>query len=362
MECFINRTGSFLPGPAIGNHQIQDYLGMLEGEQDVMQRVLKANGITQRHYAIDGEGGWTHNVYQLGAFAAQSALRGSELAKDVSYLSVGTTFSPMSAPGAASLIHSQLADLNLIKRNVEVSSHAGVCTSSAAALIGAVRAIKTDHRSALAIGCEHSSAVLAANRISPIDDRDQHENIRESQWFMSVFLRFMLSDGAGAFLLSQNPNPTGISFRVNWTHSISFANETPLCMKLDNDNQLLSQDVRVLAKHLIPCADRATATAMRFNDDCLSTYDVILPHLSSYFFERRMRKVIQKNCGDFAERVPPFWTNLATVGNTGSASIYLILDEYARAASIEDGKRILLFIPESGQFNFVFVSLTAVFA
>ena len=56
----------------------------------------------------------------------------------------------------------------------------------------------------------------------------------------------------------------------------------------------------------------------------------------------------------------PYWTNLATAGNTGAASIFVMLDQYLRDESVCDGDRIMLFIPESGQFNFVMVSLTAV--
>ena len=55
-----------------------------------------------------------------------------------------------------------------------------------------------------------------------------------------------------------------------------------------------------------------------------------------------------------------YWTNLETSGNTGAASIFIMLDEYTRTNRPEDGDRILLFIPESGQFNFVVISLTAI--
>jgi 3-oxoacyl-[acyl-carrier-protein] synthase-3 len=37
-----------------------------------------------------------------------------------------------------------------------------------------------------------------------------------------------------------------------------------------------------------------------------------------------------------------------------------MLDHYLQEHEVRDGERILLFIPESGQFNFVMISLTAV--
>lgn len=64
---------------------------------------------------------------------------------------------------------------------------------------------------------------------------------------------------------------------------------------------------------------------------------------------------------DFCPTGPvDYWTNLETVGNTGAASIYIMLDEFTRKHPPAHGDKIMLFIPESGQFNFVLISLTAV--
>ena len=241
---------------------------------------------------------------------------------------------------------------------MEISSHGGICSSAAAALVGAVRAIRSgEHQTALAIGTEHASEVLKSSVIRPIDDRSEHTELRYSKWFMSVFLRFMLSDGAGVFLLESKPAAKGMSLAVNWTHSLSMAHECPLCMKLDNSNQLLSQDVSVLNRHLFPAAEAFGRAALERHRDSISNYRVMLPHLSSFFFRRKMERMIEQLAGKGTVPVP-YWTNLATVGNTGSASIYLMLHEYLQSTQLQHGDRILLFIPESGQFNFVLVSLT----
>ena len=42
-----------------------------------------------------------------------------------------------------------------------------------------------------------------------------------------------------------------------------------------------------------------------------------------------------------------WFTNLSTKGNTGSASIYIILDELASSGKIRSGDRLLCFIPET---------------
>ena len=130
-------------------------------------------------------------------------------------------------------------------------------------------------------------------------------------------------------------------------------------MKLDNKNALLSQDLKILSRYLFTFADKFVEDCLNTHKESFDNYDVILPHMSSFFFQKKMEKVIAKYSNN-KESITPYWTNLANVGNTGSASIYIMLDEYLKSHNLKDGQRILLFIPESGQFNFVMVSLTVV--
>jgi len=360
MECFLTATGSYLPGAPIANDQIGDLLGVLEGEADVAQSVLAMNGIVTRHYAQDERQQSTQDVYDLAAQAAKACLKERSPRAPITFLSVGTTYAPFSGPGVASIVHHRLQAAGLIDRPLEISSHGGICTSAAAALVAAVRGVKLDeHQSALSIGTEHASEVLKSSAIRPIDDRAAHTDLRKSQWFMAVFLRFMLSDGAGAFLLESQPRAEGLSLRVDWTHSLSFANEAPLCMKLDNSNRLLTQDVGILTQYFYKLAAEFVRAALDHHGEELDSYRMVLPHMSSYFFRRKMEKIMQEFSHD-AERPVPYWTNLATAGNTGAASIYVMLDHFLQQHEIAAGDRLLLFIPESGQFNFVLVSLTAV--
>ena len=360
MPCYIVSTSSFLPGPPVENAEIEKYLGSLEGEAEVRKSVLSMNGIVRRHYAQDEYQQATHDVYELATLAVEACYNRSEQPTPVSFLSAGTTFAPLSGPGIASILHYQSQQRGLMNHPVEISSHSGVCTSAAAAMVAAIRAVAAgEHSAALCVGAEHSSDVLKASAIQPIDDRANHADIRQSQWFMSVFLRFMLSDGAGAFLLRDCPNAAGVSLKIDWTHSMSFAHETPLCMKLENRTARLTQDVAILSRHLLPSARKFLASAMQTHHACLESYRFVLPHISSYFFRRRFEQVLKNHSKDSKNPVP-YWTNLATAGNTGAASIYVMLDQFLRENTVSDGDRFLLFIPESGQFNFVMVSVTAV--
>lgn len=210
------------------------------------------------------------------------------------------------------------------------------------------------------MGTEHASEILKSSAIRPPQDTEMmRQDLQQSEWFMSVFLRFMLSDGAGACLLQNRPASVGTSFEIDWTFSRSFAHEEPLCMKLVNRSSLLSQDVRILSKYFIPSVEKFVGEALQRLGASPAEYHVILPHMSSFYFRRKMERVIRKFTRPESETVD-YWTNLATVGNTGAASIFIMLDEYVRTHSLNSGDRILLFIPESGQFNFVLISLRVV--
>ena len=358
---YITATGSFLPGEPVENHAIGQFLGSIEGEELVRRQVLAVNGIRTRHYALDSNQNETFDVYELAALAAQACLDGNLPRRPISYLSAGTTHAPFSGPGISSILHSQLAGRNLVAGSVEINSNSGICTASATAMVNAVRSIKAgSHDSALCIGTEQSTQALKSSAFRVIRDTEMMEqDLKRSKWFMSVFLRFMLSDGAGAWLVESNPPEDRACFRVNWTYARSYAHEAPLCMHYDNRTARLSQDVDILSKYLLACAEKFVVDALATHQERLEDYQVILPHLSSYYFLGRMERLIKGLCRE-KSAVPRWWTNLSTAGNTGAASIFVMLDHFARTQSPQIGERILLFIPESGQFNFVMISLTLV--
>lgn len=355
-EAYITRTGSFLPNEAVSNDAINDYLGTILGEARVRQKILKLNGIKQRYYALDRKQRATHDVYEMASHAVIACLQDAD-ASNLDYLAAGSTHAPLIAPGLASLIHDKLEQKGVLEHPLEINSNAGICSSGAQALVNAARAIQAgDSHAALALGVEQPSAIIKAKAMRPpYDIISMLRDIRNSKWFMAVFLRFMLSDGAGAFLLEPQPRKEGISLKINWSFSRSFANEAPLCMQLPAKNRLLRQDVAILAKNMAPLCRKVVGEALSKQGETLADYAAVLPHMSSYYFERTMQDIVSEFSGGKEVRC---WTNLATAGNTGAASIYIMLDEFIRTHTLEQGDKLILFVPESGQFNFVIISLT----
>jgi len=358
-DCYITSTGSYLPGEPVDNESINQYLGQVMGEARVKRRILSANGIQTRHYALDKKQNATHSIYSLAAEAVRNCLLQEQKSTDIDYLSAGTTYAPILAPGLSSLLHEQLNKEKVVSHSLEINSNSGICSSGAQAIVNAARAVKSgDAAAALCVGVEQSSVGLKSKAFKTRYDIPAIlRDVKTSAWFMSVFLRFMLSDGAGAFLLEPGPGVDRLSLKVDWTYSRSFANEAPLCMHIDGRTMILSQNIAILAKYMAPLSKKAVEGALREHGEALGSYTMVLPHMSSYHFEPAVRKIISELS---PERVVPYWTNLRTAGNTGAASIFIMLDEYLKTQPVAAGDRILLFVPESGQFNYVIISLSVV--
>ena len=86
--------------------------------------------------------------------------------------------------------------------------------------------------------------------------------------------------------------------------------------------------------------------------------DWFLPHLSSHYFAEPVAQCL----ADIGLPIPHerWFTNLASKGNTGSASPFIMLDELLRSGRVQRGQRLLMFVPESGRFSSGFIHLQAV--
>ena len=358
-DCYITSTGAYLPGNPVDNESIQQYLGKVLGEGQVRDKILKANGIESRHYALDKQQNETHSLYELASEAVKDCLPQDRNSLNINYLSAGTTLAPLLAPGVTSILHDQLSKDNVLSHSLEINSNSGICSSGAQAIVNAARAVKSgDADAAVCVGVEQASDGLKSKKFrTEYDIPSILRDVRKSKWFMSVFLRFMLSDGAGAFLIERQPSELGLSLKVNWTYSRSFANEAPLCMKIQSRPMILSQDIRILARNMAPLSKKAVEGALHTHGETLDSYTMVLPHMSSYYFEPSVIKIMAQLSPN---REVPYWTNLRTAGNTGAASIYIMLNEYMKTKPVKTGDRLLLFVPESGQFNYVLISLAVV--
>ena len=121
----------------------------------------------------------------------------------------------------------------------------------------------------------------------------------------------------------------------------------------------LKQDTELLGDHIIRLTvseGLSRAKARRNVNAC--EIDWFLPHYSSEFFRDQVHDAMASI--GFSIPYERWFTNLAYKGNTGSASIYVIVEELFHSGRLQKGERILCYIPESGRFSVAYMHLTVV--
>jgi 3-oxoacyl-[acyl-carrier-protein] synthase-3 len=121
----------------------------------------------------------------------------------------------------------------------------------------------------------------------------------------------------------------------------------------------IKQDVRLLNEHIMEMTvERPLPSLARKYKLEPENVDHFLPHYSSEFFRPRLHQAMLKVGFDVPQE--RWFTNLSIRGNTGAASMYIMIDELLRSGRVERGERLLCWVPESGRFTGAFVHLTAV--
>jgi 3-oxoacyl-[acyl-carrier-protein] synthase III len=200
--------------------------------------------------------------------------------------------------------------------------------------------------------------------------------------FEKDFLRWMLSDGAGAALVANEPMEGRLALRIDWIDGISLAHELPVCMysgavrlpagtlrgwrnadspedMVRDDYLAVKQDARLLDAQITRLFARDTLLAIAARRGIVAhEFDWFLPHYSSEYF----RGVLMEGLAavDFSIPESRWFTNLQQVGNVGSASIYLMLEELLNGGRLERGQKLLCFVPESARFTVYYMQLTAI--
>ncbi len=377
INVYINKIAAYLPNKAVDNDSIENVLGQIGPRTSRAKRIiLKTNKIKTRFYAIDPvTRQQTHNNTELTANAVKKLNTNLD---NIDVLACGTTIPDQIMPNHAIMVHGELG-----MKPLEVVSTSGICLSGVTALKYAYNSIKSgDANLAIATGSENvSSAMRAENFNSEIESRTDKLETNPEIAFGKDFLRWMLSDGAGAVELSNKPNSNSISIKINKIFSISFANEIEACMyagadKLENgylkgwreytpqawlDSSIFSikQDVKLLNEFITDYTVQKPLEMMlaknMFKPDDI---DWFLPHYSSNYFRDEVYEKM-KNAGcDIPQ--DKWFTNLSTKGNTGSASIYIMLEEIFNSGKLKKGQKMLCYIPESGRFSTAFMLLEVV--
>lgn len=376
---YITRISSFLPNSPVDNDKIEDVLGYIGGKKSRAKSiVLKSNGIKQRYYILDPKTRKPlYSNASMTAKAVESLIDKTVPLSSITCLACGTTTPDYLMPNHALITQGELG-----LTGCEAIATSGICLSGITAMKYACMAISCgEHKRAVCTGSEVVSLMMKAEMFEKESKEALSIEEKPELAFGKDFLRWMLSDGAGAMLLEANPNTSSISLKVNWIDILSYAGEMPTCMvagayKTENGfyqpwKELtpvefvsknvfaIEQDVKLLNENIIPyTVEKPLKEVVEKYKLNLEDIDFFLPHYSSEYFRDKLLEGM-KNVG-FEIPQNKWFTNLTTNGNTGSASIYIILEELFNSGKLSKGQKLLCYIPESGRFSSAFMLLEVV--
>jgi 3-oxoacyl-[acyl-carrier-protein] synthase-3 len=380
MDAYINAIEVVLPNAPVGNNEIEGVLGKIQGQPSRSKAmILRNNGIKQRYYAIDPDThAITHSNCTLTAEAIVKLCDGSGLSADaIECLACGTASPDQFMPNHAAMVHAEIG-----RQPCEVVATTGVCCSGLTALKYAYLSVAAAAtQNAVCTASEIVSRSLRSAWLSQSAHGSEKLEADPIIGFDAEFLRWMLSDGAGAALIENKPSANGTSLRIDWIDILSRAYSAQACMysgaekrsdgtlegwasSADPGNAFkagyfrLKQDVKILSTYVVRLGVETLEVVKERRALDTSKINWFLPHLSSEYFRQPIARGISAiGC----EIAPEKWfTNLATKGNTGSASMLIMLEELLKSGRLRSGDTILCLVPESSRFTYGWMHLTVV--
>ncbi len=373
-EVYITKLAKFLPNEPVSNEEMEDYLGMIDNQPSKARRlVLRNNGIKTRYYALEKGGKPTHTNAEIAAAAIDQLFDKKFTREQVELLVCGTASPDQIMPSHASMIH---GIINV--PSIEIASFQGSCCAGIQALKFCYLSILSGNtKNAICAASEHLSKWMLAKYFE--NESKKIASLKDNPMiaFEKEFLRWMLSDGAGAALIENQPGDD-LSLKIEWIDICSYANQFETCMYGGSDKDVngkllgwaefesedwlhksifsLKQDTRLLGENIVKLGGQFLKDIQIKRNFDLDTIDYFLPHLSSEFF----REKILENLIELGYNIPlhKWFTNLTRVGNVASASGFLMLEELFNTGKLKKGQKILMMVPESARFSYAYVLLT----
>jgi 3-oxoacyl-[acyl-carrier-protein] synthase-3 len=379
-QVYITHIAAFLPNKPVANEAMETVLGQIGNRPSRARKlILRRNQIQSRYYAIDpATGKTTHSNAEMTAEAVRALGRQGCPINSIELLACGTTLPDQLMPNHALMVHGELGI-----PPCEAIATAGICLSGIMSLkYGYLSILAGQSNNAVATGSDNASSIMRGRHfseetLSPAELLAKPAEIA----FEKDFLRWMLSDGAGAVWMSDQPDEAANSLRIDWIFQRSYAGELDTCMyggaekRADGSLQgwrehlppqwleqsifAIKQDVKLLNDKVIEyTVTKPLQELVAQGKLDAKKIDWYLPHYSSGFFRDKVHHGMQTAGCDIPQE--KWFTNLGRKGNTGSASIYIILEELFNSGRLHKGETLLCYIPESGRFSTAFMHLTVV--
>lgn len=350
-------TGSYLPGKAITIEEVDHYLGTLDRAPVKIQKWLERMKALMKemlevetyYFAIDPlTREFTEDNISMSVKAAKIALESAGIAaSDIDLIVYGSAHQDQ-MPTASVRIQEALG----IAECGELSIHAN-CTSAYKALLTAFDMLRLGrYRKALVLSSGISSSELRAEYYNqPL--------IRKEE----VFLRYFLSDGAGALVLEANPVDTAGLF-VESVVMESVGGKKPAAMLNRRPAYWMNpKEEYELGYHHLAQMFNEQLRVHFFDDDGSVFYKGLKRMIESChirtdrvkFFQvnfpsRHISELVMEECAPLGISRDKLYTKMSTMGYLGPPMVFVCLDRILKEEKLEKNDSILSFVIEVSKF------------
>lgn len=350
-------TGSYLPGKSIPMEEIDHYLGdmpdapqkvrrWLERIRPLMKEMLE---IEYYHFAIDPvTRQFTEDNVTMSVKAAKKALADANLeAGDIDLILYGSAHQDQ-MPTASVRIQEQLG----IEQCGEISVHAN-CTSAYKALLLGYDLLKNGrYRNALVISSSMSSSEL-------ITEYYNQALVTKEE----LFLRYFLSDGAAALVLTAEEVRTG-GFYVDHVYMESIGGKKPSAMGNKrpaywmNPKEEFEKGYHHLAQMFqeelrANFHDPDGSVFLKGLKRMIVKYNVDLSKLRFFqvnFPSKHITELVMEECESLGISRNTLYSSMSSMGYIGPPMALLCLDKIKREETLNPGDILLSFVTEVSKF------------
>ncbi len=351
-------TGTFLPGNPLTIEDVDKVLGKidklpgklskwLERTRSLFEQMLE---VESYYFAIDpATRAFTEDNITMSVKAARKALERAKIKpSEIDFIAYGSAHQDQ-MPTASVRIQEKLG----IEKCAEISIHSN-CTSAYKALMVASDFIKMGrYKTALVLSSNISSSELRAEYYNP-------EKITKEQ----LFLRYFLSDGAGAVLLQADNKNERKGFYIEETTTESIGGLKPSAMYNQRPaywmnpmeeyksgkhhlSQMFSDELR---NHFFENGSSIFYAGLK---RMLNTYQIDTSKIKYFqvdFPSKHISELVLDECTKLGINPKSFYTKMSTLGYVGPPMAFFSLDKIINEENISSGDIILSFVTEVSKF------------
>ncbi len=353
----VSGSGTFLPGKPIEIEDVNKYLGELTEAPKKIQKWLKRMLLLMKemlevdyyHFAIDPETReFTEDNITMSFKAAVKALESAgKKAKDVDLIIYGSAHQDQ-MPTASVRIQEMLG----IERCSEFSIHSN-CTSAYKALLLAHDLIKNGrYKNALVISSSMSSSELRAEYYNQAIVKKEE-----------LFLRYFLSDGAGAlFLEASELKENGFFVENAITESIGGKKPAAMLNKRPAYWMNPKEEYEKGYHHLAQMFNEQLRTHFHDEDGSvfykglkrfINKFKIDTDKLKFFqvnFPSKHISELVMDECEDLGISRDTLYTEISTMGYIGPPMVFVCLDKIIREEKLNKNELIISFVTEVSKF------------